>query len=184
MTTSIQEIYESNKVRQYTQADAEQLAEARKELVSARLDLDGAGYQKNRDLIDEFFQKNRNLQVTVANIYKAVEQRKSEFVWFSPAQFEYNKVAAENPTATQKLVDWLAASQGKPGTLVNDGNAAYENLTMLLIELRGRPVDSQRIHEVIGRISFKPGRQLHYLPEPRKQDPRSHAATDDGTGFL
>jgi hypothetical protein len=34
----------------------------------------------------------------------------------------------------------------------------------------------------MGRISFKPGRQLHFLPERSKQDPRQHH--DDGTGFL
>lgn len=115
------------------------------------------------------------------NVYRAVEERKNEFKWLSRAQYEYQKIAVENVQAAQQLIVWLD-TQGKPGQLVNQGDQAYENLALLLIELRGRPVDSKRIHEAIGRISFKPGRQLHFIPEPRKQDPRQHQ--DDGTGFL
>jgi hypothetical protein len=166
--------------REYTAAEIQEINKAAEQLHG--FDESPEGSQHNADIIDAYFQQNR-IPITVANIFKCVEARKQDFKWLSPAQVEYNKVAAENVNAAQQLVAWLD-TQGKPGQLVNLGDQAYENLTLLLIELRGRPVDSQRIHEGIGRISFRPGRQLHYLPEPRKQDSRSHAATDDGEPFL
>ena len=181
MTTSIQEIYENNLRRQYTDTDGKQFEEAEKQLASIRLDVKA---QRNIDLLDEFFQRNRSLPVTVANIYRAVEERKNEFVWFSPAQFEFNKVAAENPAAAQQLVDWLAA-QGKPGQLVNTGDQAYENLRLLLLTLRGYQIDSTRISHAIDRILHNPGQRLHYVPQPRREGPRSEAAkNDDGEPFL
>ena len=138
------------------------------------------GNERVVDVLDGYFQANRAVPVTAEAIVKLVEAQLG-LKWLSPAELEYRRVAAENPTAAQHLADWLA-KQGKPGTPVNTGDQAFGNLTLLLIELRGRPVDSQRIHEAIGRISFKRGRQLSFVPMPRQTDPRQHQG--DGSGFL
>jgi hypothetical protein len=136
----------------------------------------------NAEFVLRYFLEVWKQDMTTANFALAFPQMKSHLKFYSsPQHAEYTHIANENIHAAQQLSAWLD-TQGKPGQLVNTGDQAFENLRLLLIELRGRPVDSQRIHEAMGRISFKPGRQLHFLPEPRKQDPRQHQ--DDGTGFL
>ena len=163
--------------REYTAQEIEQVSVAEQQLRARGLD---EGNERVVDVLDGYFQANRAVPVTAEAIVRLVEAQPG-LKWLSPAELEYRRVAAENPTAAQQLADWLA-KQGKPGTPVNTGDQAFENLTLLLIELRGRPVDSQRIHEAIGRISFKPGRQLSFVPMPRQTDPRQHQ--DDGSGFL
>lgn len=49
-------------------------------------------------------------------------------------------------------------------------------------ELRGRTVDSQRIYGAMGRISYRAGRQLHYVPTPRPVDPRQHRDSEPFLG--
>jgi hypothetical protein len=163
--------------RNYSSKEIEQVNKAEEILRAKGLD---EGTERIVDLLDGYFQTNRAVPVAVEAIVKLVEAQPG-LKWLSAAELEYRRIAAENPAAAQQLADWLA-KQGKPGTLVNTGEQFFVNMSLLLIELRGRPVDSQRIHEAMGRISFKPGRQLHFLPEPRKKDPRQHQ--DDGTGFL
>jgi len=51
-----------------------------------------------------------------------------------------------------------------------------------LVELRGREINRKTISEAEGRISYKPGRQLHYVPLPRERNPRQHQS--DGEPFL
>jgi hypothetical protein len=163
--------------RNYSSQEIEQVNKAEEILRAKGLD---EGNERIVDLLDGYFQANRAVPATVQAIVKLIEAQPG-LKWLSAAELEYRRIAAENPAAAQQLADWLA-KQGKPGTLVNTGEQFFVNMSLLLIELRGRPVDSQRIHEAMGRISFKPGRQLHFLPETRKQDPRQHQ--DDGTGFL
>src|SRR5260370_5842765 len=170
--------------RVFTENEVSEIQVAEAALRDSGLDVDHEYANHNANIIMDYFEKNPLVPVTVQSIRAIVDLQKTSFVWRTPAQREFDRIAKENPAAAQQLADWIATTQGKPGRLVNEGDQYFENMSLLLIELRGRPVDSQRIFEAAGRISFKPGRQLHYLPEPRKQDPRSHAATDDGTGFL
>lgn len=163
--------------RNYSSKEIEQVNKAEEILHAKGLD---EGSERIVDLLDGHFQNNRVVPVTVEAIVKLVEAQPG-LKWLNPVELDYRRIAAENTAAAQQLADWLA-KQGKPGTLVNTGEQFFANMSLLLIELRGRPVDSQRIHEAMGRISFRPGRQLHFVPEPRKQDPRQHQA--DGTGFL
>jgi hypothetical protein len=105
--------------------------------------------------------------VTVANICAFVESRKNDFAWRSRAQREYDKIAAENPTAAAQLTNWLA-TQGKVGQLVNVGDEAFENASSLLIELRGRSVTIDTIFQAIGRLTYRVGSKLHFVLKPRK----------------
>jgi hypothetical protein len=168
-------------MRTFTEKEALEIYEAEKGLREAGFDVDHEGSNHNATLIMDHFEKNAGVPVTVASIYALVNQRPNDFKWRTPAQREYDKIAAENPAAAQQLAAWLA-TQGKAGQLVNTGDEAFVNSSLLLIELRGRTVDSQRIHEAMGRISYRPGRQLHWIPLPRTVDPRQHK--DDGSGFL
>jgi hypothetical protein len=101
-------------------------------------------------------------------------------------------LAAENPAAAQQLVDWLNTQGKKPGQLVNTGDEAYVNLTLLLLTLRGYDITPARIQDAENRIQSKPGRKLHYVQQQRltveeakQAKPRTSAAkADDGTPFL
>jgi hypothetical protein len=168
--------------RVFTEKEVSEIQLAEAVLRDSGLDVDHEYANHNANIIMDYFEKNPRVPVTVQSIRAVVDSQKTSFAWRTAAQREFDKIAAENPAAAQQLANWMATTQGKPGTLVKEGGQYFENLSLLLIELRGRPVDSQRIHEAIGRISFKPGRQLHYLPEPRKQDPRQHQ--DNGEPFL
>src|SRR6266568_7718644 len=127
----------SNVKREYTQADGEHFPEAEKALADNHLDVYGPGASHNGALIDQFFQTHRNIPVTVQNIYRAVEERKSEFIWLSQAQADWYRAAQQNPELANALVQFLA-TQGQPTRLVKDGDAAFENLVLLFTELQSR----------------------------------------------
>ena len=185
--TSVQEIYENNLRRQYTLEDAKQFDEAEKQLAANRLDVKGPGATRNQDLIDEFFQTNRGIPVTVQNIYKAVEQRKNEFGWLSAAEAEWYQTAQQNLELANQLAAHLATQGHRPGQLVNDGEPLFENLLLLFKEIHSRreSVSSQTIAAAEDRILHRPGRQLHRVPQPRRTEPVSAAAkADDGAPFL
>jgi len=165
--------------RQYSQADEQQFAQAKQELLKNRWDFYTVeGDEHNRKLIDLFFQANRQLPVTVENVFKAVAARQSEFKSVTPAQAEYFKIASEDIGKATELERWLA-TQGQPAALVNSGDQVFENMTLLLQELRGRSVTPETIRQAEGRINFKPGRKLHYVPLPRREHYGRHSADDD-----
>src|SRR6267378_4079429 len=134
--------------REYTAQEIEQVNQAEKELRARGLD---EPYQRLGALTDEYFQGNRGIPVTVASVVKLIEAQPG-LKWLSQAELEYRKIAAANPAATQELVAWLN-TQGKPGQLVNSGDAAYENLSLLLGVLRGYEISPQRIQDATDRIS-------------------------------
>jgi hypothetical protein len=134
------------------------------------------GSQRNADLIDQFFQANPTLPVTLQNIYRAVEARKTEFVWLSQARVNWYETAKKNPQLANQLAADLATQGGKPGKLVNDGDQLFENLVLLFNELHSHP---QPMAHAIDRISHRPGQQLHYVPQPRRSEPVSRAAKED-----
>jgi hypothetical protein len=170
--------------RTYTAQDIEQTDSAVKQLKQNGFDgFTQEGIQHNADLLDAYFQQNPAVPVTVANIYKAIEAQKASYKWLSPAHAESERVTADNPAAATKLTEWFVG-QGKPGMLTNTGDEGQENFAILLAELRGREVNPTTIQQAIGRIAFNGRRQLHVVPTPHRVDPRSHVASDDGTGFL
>jgi hypothetical protein len=184
--TSVQEIYQNNLRRKYTDADAKQFEEAEKQLAANRLDVKGPGATRNLDLIDEFFQTNRSIPVTLQNIYRAVEERKSEFAWLSPAEAEWYQNAQQSRELANQLAAHLA-TQGQVGRLVNGGDQLFENLTLLFTEIHSRreSVSSQTIAAAEDRIAHRPGHRLHRVPQPRRTEPASAAAkADDGRPFV
>jgi hypothetical protein len=187
MSTTIQEIYDRNTRRLYSKADEQELEKAGKALGENRLDFVGSGAQKNIDLIDEIFQADRNLQVTAANIYAAVEKRKTEFVWLTPAQHDWYKSAQQNPDLANQVATYLASTSGRPGALAKNGEDLFVNLFLLFMELQNRreSVSAQTIFGAEDRIAHRPGPQLRRISQPRRTEPVSAAAkNDDGAPFL
>jgi hypothetical protein len=171
--------------RIYTVQDAGEFEKASEQLRQNGFDdWTTEGIKRNADLMDEYFQQNRAIPVTVANIYKAVEARKQNFAWVSLAQAKYNLVAVQETDRANALANWLA-TQGKPGQLISTGDQAFENLTLLLTVLRGYEISPARIRDAEDRIAHQPGKKLHYVQAPRRTEPISPAAkADDGTPFL
>src|SRR5580692_785959 len=112
MATTPRELHRevfASQPRQYTQADEEQFAQAKQELLKNRLDFYTVeGDQHNTKLIVEFFQKNKTVPVTVENVFKAVTARQSEFKSVTPAEAEYFKNASEDIGKAMELEHWLA----------------------------------------------------------------------------
>jgi hypothetical protein len=185
METIQQQLFEkSNLRREYTEADLVQFQVAEKALNIDAWTAHGSSH--NANLIDEFFQAHKELPVTVQNIYRAVEDRKGEFVWLSQAQVDWYRAAQQNIDLANSLPALLAA-QGQPGRLVNDGDALFENLLLLFNELHSRRESAsvQTLQNAEDRIAHRPGKQLHRVPQPRRTEPMSQAAKqDDGEPFL
>jgi hypothetical protein len=171
--------------RNYTVQDAQEFDKASEQLRGKGFDdWTPEGIKCNADLMDEYFQLNRTIPVTLANIYKAIEAWKQDFKWISLAQAEYYKVATQEPDRANALSTWLA-TQGKPGQLANQGDDAFENLRLLLLVLRGYQINATTISHAIDRVQSKPGPKLHFVQAPRRTAPVSPAAkADDGTPFL
>jgi hypothetical protein len=173
----------ANQPRQFTQADERQLAEATEKLKENRVDFwTNEGSNKNTDLIWEFFQKNRSLPVTIENIYRAVEQRKTEFVWLSQAQVDYSKLAVQDFARATAIESWLVSQ----GTLVNTGDQFFLNAAELLLELSGHDITPLTIQAAIGRIGAPSSRfdtrrrhQLHFAPLPHRTDPRQQPVDEN-----
>jgi len=141
------------------------------------------GEERIVEIIDSYFQMYRSTPVTAATVVKLIESTPG-LKWLSAAELEYRKIAAANPAAAQELVAWLN-TQGKPGQLVNSGDAAYENLTLLLGTLQGYEISTVRIQDAENRIANRAGRKLHYVATPRRTEPVSpHAKADDGKPFM
>jgi hypothetical protein len=182
-----QELFESSKPKRvYSEADGEQFSQAEKALGENRLDVSGPGAHHNVALIDQFFQSHPNIPVSVANIYRAVEERKNEFVWLSQAQADWYRTSQQNPELANALLAYLS-TQGQPTRLVKDGDAAFENLVLLFNELQGRreTASAVTIQNAENRIANRPGKQLTRVEKPRRTEPISPAAkNDDGVPFL
>jgi hypothetical protein len=177
--------------RVFTEQEISEIQAAEAGLRDSGLDVDHEYATHNANLIMEYFEKNPSLPATVQNIYAFIESRKTDFVWRTAAQREYDRIAKQNPQAAQQLADWLA-TQGRSGTLVNTGEQGFENAANLLQELRGREINPTTIQQAITRIGTPTSRfstrkrpPLHYVPQPRRTEPVSRAAKEDnGEPFL
>jgi len=168
--------------KEYTAQDIEQVNRAEEQLRAKGLD---EGTERIVDLLDRYFQANQAVPVTAAAIVKLVEAQPG-LKWLSAAELEYRRIAAENPAAAQQIWDWMA-KQGKPGTLVNQqGDQFFQNMSLLLLTLRGYDINPKTIQDAENRIANKPGSKLHYVQAPRREmgTITEAAKNDDGVPFL
>jgi hypothetical protein len=141
--------------------------------------------EQNADFILNYFVNVWKEDITGQNLNKAESQILPHLKRYSPAQAEYYKVANQEPDRANALSAWLAATQGNPGQLVNQGDEAFDNLRLLLLTLRGYDITPARIRDAEDRINNRPGKKLQYVPQLRRDGPRSEAAkVDDGKPFL
>src|SRR5216683_5975353 len=173
--------------REYSQSDDQQFAQAGKLLRDNRLDLFTAdGAKRSLELMDEWFQAHRSVPVSVESIFRAVEERKQEFTWLSPAATNWYKAAEQNPQLANDLANHLAG-HGQPGRLANGGDPLFENLLGLFKELHSRRESAtpQNIANAQNRIMNRPGPRLQFVAQPRRTEPISPAAkNDDGRAFF
>ncbi len=165
----------TTETREYTAQELQAFGAAGKQLSENGFDVWTDGKEHNMALLNEYFQTNGNVPVTAANIFKAVEARKTEFRWVSPSAVEYYKEAVKSPDQANKLAAWFAATQGQPGTLVNAGDGLFTNLAILILELRGREINQTTIQQAIGRVAYNGRRQLHVVPTQRSLSPAAQA---------
>jgi hypothetical protein len=119
----------------------------------------------NARLVARYFQETWGEDVTEANLDLAFPQLKPYLKFKSAARLEAEKAAQENPTIAQKFADWF----DNQNVIVREGEDGYLNFAQLLRELRGREVTTDTIFQAMGRISYRPGRQLAYIQKERKQ---------------
>jgi hypothetical protein len=160
-------------MRQFTEAEFKEIAKAEDGLRHVGFDVDHGGANHNGNLVLQYFQVNPTVPLTVANIYGYIEKNRDQFIWRTQAQMEYDKLERENPAAATQLANWLA-TQGRVGQLVNAGDQAFENASLLLTELRGRDVNPTTIFQAIGRLSCRVGRNLHFVQKPSKEVPDNY----------
>ncbi len=95
----------------------------------------------NANFVLNYFLEVWKQDMTEANFVLAFPQMTPHLKFYSsPQHAEYTHVANENRHLAQQLSKFLA-TQGRAGQLVNAGDEAYENLTLLLTELRNRHED-------------------------------------------
>ena len=101
--------------------------------------------------------------------------------FYTPAQAAYKKEADKNSTAANELNSWFQNQT----ILEKDSDIGLQNQTVLLVELRGKPVTAETIHLAIQRIQgagqtrFSKGKgTLHFVPEKPRQNPLQHADDD------
>jgi hypothetical protein len=166
--------------RRYSQQDLAQLEQAEQQLTAAGMDFTATESAiKNSNLIGDYFEKNRNVAVTVATVIHFVNVNNKDFVWRTPAQREFDNAAATvGKDKAEQITNWLA-KQGRPGTLANTGDQFFENAALLLTEIgAGRAVTPETIYQAEGRLNSKPGKTLSYVPMPRRAHYGRHTADD------
>lgn len=184
MTTS-QEIYQQTHRRQYSTSENAVFDEAEKALSEAGFDFTtDAGKMKNSDLIFKFYESNRGMPVTLESLYGFIQEHKSEFATISAAQRDYLTIASENLPAAIELERWY---QTQNILVSSPDDQLFSNLKELLIELRGRAVNVETIHQAIQRNQAPPStrfntnphrKPLFFIPTPHRVDPRSHTHPD------
>jgi hypothetical protein len=132
---------------------------------------------KNGQLFGEYLLVTWGVEVNETTLNAAWAQLKDQLEVLTPARVRYDQVGRQDLKAATELYNWYV---GRQNILVKDGDAALENMTKLLLELRGREITPESIHEAIGRVGHRQG--LHYTPTAPQRDPRRHE--DDGKGFM
>jgi hypothetical protein len=170
----------SNEIRQHEVRAYEQFC------IEHDIVLDGSESAiANANLVRDYFTKTWSEVISPETLEKAFSHLRPHLKFKSKAQLEFEKLASQEPDRASQLDSWLQAHGGKPGQLVNSvySDDTYENLTVLLTELRNRreEVSLNTIRDAENRIAHRPGKQLHRVPQPRKEmGAISEAARDEG----
>jgi hypothetical protein len=119
----------------------------------------------NAELVLRYFCETWPNVISHQTLTQAYPMLKPHLKFKSAARLEAEKAAQENSTIAQKFADWF----DNQSVIVREGEDGYLNFAQLLRELRGREVTTDTIFQAMGRISYRPGRQLAYVQKERKQ---------------
>src|SRR5271168_2396635 len=160
-----QEIYAANLPRRvYTQADAAVFNRVEVAVGEACWDVFTARGQKAfTDLLDEYFQANRNVPVSDAVIYKLIEANRSRIGSVTPAARDWYRVRETNPALVDAVTAWINQG-GKPNQLSSDGDAGYTNAVQVARAHADRPLDAASFELTASRLTNKPGNRLTWVP--------------------
>jgi len=122
--------------------------------------------QANAELVLRYFCETWPNVISYQTLTQAYPMLKPHLRFKSAARLEAEKAARENSTISQKFSEWFDAQN----IIVKDAtDQGYLNFAQLLRELRGREISTKTIHEALGRISYRPGRQIVYVSKPKQQ---------------
>jgi hypothetical protein len=122
--------------------------------------------QANAELVLNYFCNTWPNVISEKTLTQAFAALKPHLRFKSAARLEAEKAARENSTISQKFSEWFDAQN----IIVKDAtDQGYLNFAQLLRELRGREVTTDTIFQAMGRISYRPGRQLAYVQKKGKQ---------------
>jgi hypothetical protein len=172
---------QSQQLRQYSLTDLAAFQQVEPLLRNAGMDVDHEHAAANAKPITDYFEKNRNIAISVQTIVDFVNANPTLFKFRTPAQRRFDVVVAnEGVERGQQMLDYLARQK----QLVNSGDLLCENAAELLQELHGRAIDSQTVLAAIGRISAPSSKfdtrrrgQLHFVQASTHK--LSHAAQQD-----
>jgi hypothetical protein len=124
-----------------------------------------ADNQYNADLVANYFLNIWNEMITPQTLAQTFPQLKPHLRFKSDARLEAERVARENSTVALKFGEWFDNQK----MLVKEGDDGYRNFALLLNEMRGHEMIPQRIHEAMGRLDHRVGRQPIYVSHPKKE---------------
>jgi len=138
--------------------------------------LDGPEGERNGDILGGSV-VSAGYDITPQSLQTVFDQVKDQLSIKTQAEINYDRVAAENPSAATAL------QAQYPRELSQENDDVFHNCTLLLVELRGREVNQKTIFDAIGRLNFKPSRDpLRFAPTKPQVNPRSHKS--DSEPFL
>jgi len=166
--------------RQFTTQDGQELTKALKLLGEKGFDIFSPNSQRNSDLLLDYYVAHPEIPVTVATIFKAVEERKSDFEWLTDAQRKWYQAAQANEQLANDLANYVGSTSGRSGQLVKEGDQLFENLLLLFNEINSRneSLTSQSLANAENRIQKRPGPKLKYVAAERRTTPISPAAKE------
>src|SRR5712692_8034742 len=166
--------------RQFTTQDGQQLTQALKLLGEKGFDIFSPNSQRNSDLLLDYYVAHPEIPVTVATIFKTVEERKSDFEWLTDAQRKWYQAAQANEQLANDLANYVGSTSGRSGQLVKEGDQLFENLLLLFNEINSRneSLTSQSLANAENRIQNRPGPKLKYVAAERRTTPISPAAKE------
>lgn len=170
--------------REYSQNDLEAFRQVESLLRNAGMDVDHEYATANSKPITDYFEKNRQIAISVQSIVDFVNANPTLFKFRTPAQRRFDQaVATEGSERGQQMLEYLAGQR----SLINTGDQLFENAAELLQELHARPINSESVLQAIGRISAPSSRfdtrrrgQLHFAQAPaRKLSPAAQQDDPD-----
>jgi hypothetical protein len=173
MSTTALEIYKQNQPRRvYTQADVTVFNRVEAAVGEACWDVFSRHGQKAfTDLLDEYFQANRNVVVSDDAIYKLMEANRARIGSVSEGERDWWRARALSPAKIDAITAWLR-TQGKPNQLSNsEKGEGYRNVVEIAKAHSDRPLDSASFELTASRLVNKPGNRLVYVSLPKQSNP-------------